>query len=80
MSSREQDMEINVCKAKKQTNIRSSGADEAIQLTPPTVLSLEQALDFINDDELLEVTPQSMRIRKRYLTVIDRKRFERKNP
>lgn len=77
VSSREQDLELNVTKAKKQTNIRSAGADDAIQLTPPTILSLEQALDFIVDDELLEVTPQSMRVRKRHLTAIDRKRFVR---
>lgn len=77
VSSREQDLELNVTKAKKQTNIRSAGADEAIQLTPPTILSLEQALDLITDDELLEVTPQSMRVRKRFLTNIDRKRFIR---
>ncbi len=77
LSTRQEDIEVNICKAKKQTNIRSSTADIAIQLTPPTILSLEQALDFIAEDELLEVTPESLRLRKKYLTAIDRKRFDR---
>ena len=78
VSSREQDIELNVCKAKQLTNNRSSGEGVAIQLTPPTVLSLEQALDFINDDEMLEVTPQNIRMRKRYLTMLDRRNAQRK--
>jgi GTP-binding protein len=69
---------INVCKTKKLTNIHSANADIAIQLDPPTVLSLEQCLDFIEEDELLEVTPLSLRLRKRYLSKIDRVRAERK--
>jgi len=67
VSARDFDIEVNVCKAKKQTNVRSETADIAIQVTPPVRLSLEQSLDFINDDELLEVTPQHLRMRKRYL-------------
>ena len=61
------DIELNVCKKKQLTNTRSSSADEALKLTPPRVLSLEQALDFIDTDELLEVTPESLRIRKKIL-------------
>ncbi|MDZ4209781.1 MAG: translational GTPase TypA, partial [Candidatus Curtissbacteria bacterium] len=68
VSTREKDIEINVCKAKQLTNNRSAGEGVGIQLTPPTALSLEQALDFINDDEVLEVTPLNLRIRKRYLS------------
>ena len=79
LSTREHDIEVNVCKAKQLTNNRSSGEGVAVSLTPPTVLSLEQALDFINDDELLEVTPQNVRIRKRYLTSSQRRIMERKN-
>jgi GTP-binding protein len=67
LHSRENDLEINVTKEKKQTNVRSSGADDAIVLTPPTVLSLEQSIDFLEDDELLEATPKSLRLRKRIL-------------
>ena len=69
-----EDIEINVCKTKKLTNTRSSSADEALKLTPPKVMSLEQALDFIDTDELLEVTPDSLRIRKRILDPTLRKR------
>lgn len=68
INSRSQDIPINVCKEKKKTNIRSSTADIAIKLTPPVKLSLEQAIDFINDDELIEVTPQNIRLRKKLLT------------
>ena len=67
-------IEINVCKTKKLTNTRSSSADEALKLTPPKIMSLEQALDFIDTDELLEVTPDSLRIRKRILDPTLRKR------
>lgn len=73
VSTREHDMEINVTKGKKMTNIRSSTGDIAVQLDTHTELSLEQALDFINADELLEVTPQSIRMRKRYLSSVERK-------
>ncbi len=69
-----EDVEVNVCKTKHLTNTRSSSADEALKLTPPKVLSLEQALEFIDTDELLEVTPKSLRIRKRILDSRLRKR------
>ena len=73
-SSKPEDIEINVCKTKHLTNTRSSNADEALTLTPPKILSLEQALDFIDTDELLEVTPKSLRIRKKILDSRMRKR------
>lgn len=73
-SSRSEDIEINVCKKKHLTNTRSSSADEALTLVPPRILSLEQAIDFIDTDELLEVTPESLRIRKRILDPLERKR------
>ncbi|MBQ2306465.1 MAG: translational GTPase TypA [Clostridia bacterium] len=66
-SARGDDLVINVCKKKHLTNIRASGSDEALKLTPPVILSLEQALDFISDDELVEVTPKSIRLRKKIL-------------
>ena len=66
-NSREMDIDINPCKQKHATNMRSSNADEAIRLVPPKVMSLEQALEYINDDELVEVTPQSIRLRKAIL-------------
>jgi GTP-binding protein len=78
LNRRQDDIDINVCKTKKLTNIHSANADIAIQLDPPTVLSLEQCLDFIQDDELLEVTPLNLRLRKRFLSKIDRVRAERK--
>ena len=73
-SPKAEDIEINVCKTKKLTNTRSSSADEALKLTPPKIMSLEQALDFIDTDELLEVTPESLRIRKKILDPTMRKR------
>lgn len=77
MNTRGDDIDINVCKTKKLTNIHSANADVAIQLDPPTILSLEQCLDFIEDDELLEVTPKNLRLRKKYLSKIDRVRAQR---
>jgi GTP-binding protein len=74
INKRQEDMEMNVCKAKHLTNMRSSSSDGVVQLTPPTILSLEQAIDFIEDDELLEVTPKSLRLRKRELDHNKRKR------
>ncbi len=74
MNSRKEDMTVNPCKGKKQTNTRSSGADDAVKLTPPKIFSLEEALEFIEDDELIEVTPDSIRLRKRILTESARKR------
>ena len=73
-SGKGEDIELNVCKKKQMTNTRSSSADEALRLTPPRILSLEQALDFIDNDELLEVTPKSLRIRKKILDPTLRKR------
>jgi GTP-binding protein len=72
--NRQEDLEINVCKAKHLTNMRSKSSDGAVQLTPYTQLSLEQSIDFLNDDELLEVTPKSLRLRKRHLDANERKR------
>ncbi len=73
-SGKGEDIELNVCKTKHLTNTRSSNADEALKLTPPRILSLEQSIEFIDWDELLEVTPKSLRIRKRILDPRERKR------
>ena len=72
--TRDNDLVVNVCKAKQLTNIRAAGSDENIILIPPILLSLEQALEFIEDDELVEVTPESIRVRKKYLKEHERKR------
>ena len=72
--SRDNDLTVNPLKEKKLTNVRASGSDENILLTSPVVLSLEQALEFINDDELIEVTPLAIRLRKEYLKERDRRR------
>lgn len=72
--TRDNDLVVNVCKAKQLTNIRASGSDENIILIPPILFSLEQALEFIEDDELVEVTPKSIRIRKKFLKEHERKR------
>jgi GTP-binding protein len=69
-------MDVNVTKEKKQTNMRASTADEAIRLIPPRKLGLEQAIEFINDDELVEVTPKGIRLRKRILQGNQRPRRE----
>ncbi len=74
LNRRNDDMEINVCKAKHLTNMRSSSSDGTIQLTPPKIMSLEECLDFLENDELLEVTPKSLRLRKRELDHTRRKR------
>lgn len=74
LNTRQEDMEINVCKAKHLTNMRSSSSDGVVQLTPPVIFSLEECLDFIEKDELLEVTPKSLRLRKRELDPGKRKR------
>lgn len=74
LNTRQEDMEINVCRAKQLTNMRSSSSDGVVQLTPPIVFSLEQCLDFIENDELLEVTPKNLRLRKRELDPNKRKR------
>ena len=75
---RTEDIEVNVCKTKHLTNTRSSSADEALRLVPPKILSLEQALDYIDTDELLEVTPKSLRIRKKILDHTARYRANKK--
>lgn len=77
LNKRQEDLEINVCKAKHLTNMRSSSSDGVVQLTPPTILSLEECLDFIENDELLEVTPKSLRLRKRELDPSKRKRAKK---
>ena len=77
-TGKSEDIEVNVCKKKQLTNTRSSSADEALRLVPPRILSLEQALDFIDTDELLEVTPRSLRIRKKILDPLMRKRASMK--
>lgn len=74
---RTEDIEVNVCKKKQLTNTRASGSDDALKLTPPKILSLEQALDFIDTDELLEITPKSIRIRKKILDPTQRMRAKR---
>tara|TARA_R100001129_G_scaffold139002_2_gene100270 strand:+ start:16587 stop:18419 length:1833 start_codon:yes stop_codon:yes gene_type:complete len=75
--SRDNDLEVNVLKGKQLTNIRSAGKDEAVKLTPPIKMTLDRALSWIQDDELMEVTPKSIRLRKLYLDSNDRKRFEK---
>ena len=75
--SRDNDLDVNVLKGKKLTNIRAAGKDEAVKLTPPIKFTLERALSWIQDDELVEVTPKSIRLRKLYLDPNDRKRFEK---
>lgn len=74
VSARAEDIDINVCKGKKLTNTRASGSDEALKLTPPLEMSLEQCLEFINADELVEVTPKNIRMRKRILDSAERKK------
>ncbi len=76
LNKRQEDIEMNVCKAKHLTNMRSSSSDGVVQLTPPTKFSLEQCLDFIENDELLEVTPKNLRLRKRELDPVMRKRHK----
>ena len=68
---------VNPIKNKKMTAVRSTGNDEAMKLVPPKIMSLEEALEFINDDELVEITPDDIRLRKRYLTNLDRRRHMR---
>ena len=75
--SRDNDLEVNPLKGKKLTNVRASGSDDAVRLTPPTVMSLEEAIAYIDDDELVEVTPNAIRLRKRYLDPHERKRAAR---
>ena len=72
--TRENDLEVNPLKGKKLTNIRASGSDEAVKLTTPTRMNLEKAISYINDDELVEVTPSNIRLRKVFLDPNERKR------
>ena len=76
--AKDNDLVVNACKGKKLTNVRASGSDEAIRLTTPRDLTLEQALEFIGNDELVEVTPDSIRLRKRLLDENDRKKESKK--
>jgi len=77
--SRDNDLEVNLLKGKKLTNVRAAGKDEAVTLTPPIQLTLESAIEFIEDDELVEVTPKSIRLRKRFLLEHERKRAARED-
>ena len=77
MNSRNEDMVVNPCKAKKVTNMRAAGSDDAIRLTPPRIFTLEEALEWINDDELVEVVPDDIRLRKKYLNELERRRSGR---
>ena len=77
VSAKNKDMTVNPIKNKKMTAVRSTGNDEAMKLVPPRILTLEQAIEFINDDELVEITPSDIRVRKKYLTMIDRRRHAR---
>jgi GTP-binding protein len=77
LNNRDNDLVVNPLKGKKLTNMRAAGKDENVVLTPPIRFSLEQAMEFIDDDELIEVTPTSIRLRKRSLRENDRKRSER---
>jgi GTP-binding protein len=75
--SRDNDLEVNPIKGKQLSNMRTTSKDEAVRLTPPRIMTLEEAISYIADDELLEVTPKSIRLRKRYLDSNDRKRASR---
>ena len=77
--NRDNDLEVNVLKGKKLTNMRASGTDEAVTLTPPRKMSLEDMMAYINEDELLEVTPKNLRLRKKHLCPHDRKRYSRES-
>ena len=77
-NAREDDIIVNVCKTKQLTNMRASGADEAIRLEPPHLHTLEQAIEWISDDEYIEITPRSLRLRKKYLDHNERLRMSKK--
>lgn len=76
-SSKEGDIVVNVTKSKKLTNMRASGSDEKIKLTPPVIFSLEEALEYIKEDEYVEITPSNIRLRKIYLDENERKRMSK---
>lgn len=75
--SRDNDLEINVLKGKQLTNVRASGSDDAVTLVTPKIMSLEEMMTYINSDELLEVTPMNLRLRKKFLDPNDRKKFSK---
>ena len=75
--NRDNDLEINVLKGKQLTNVRASGTDDAVTLAPPKIMSLEEMMTYINPDELLEVTPKSLRLRKKYLDANERKKHSK---
>lgn len=75
--SKDNDLVVNVCRTKKLTNMHAAGSGDAVRLTPPRQFTIEQALEYVEDDELLEVTPQSLRMRKKYLDSNERKRAEK---
>lgn len=77
MNSRSEDMEVNPCKAKKVSNMRAAGSDDAVKLAPPRTFSLEEALEFIAEDELVEITPDDIRLRKKLLKELERRRAGR---
>ena len=77
VSAKNLDMGVNPIKNKKMTAVRSTGNDEAMKLVPPKILTLEQAIEFINDDELVEIPPTDIRVRKKYLTAIERRKHAR---
>ena len=77
-NSREKDMTVNVCRTKQLTNMRASGSDEAVRLEPPHIMTLEQAIEWIGDDELVEVTPESIRVRKKHLDANLRNRMSKR--
>ena len=76
-NARDEDMDVNICKAKQLTNMRASGTDDAIVLTPPREMTLEFALEYIGPDELVEVTPSSIRLRKRMLNPEERRKAKK---
>jgi GTP-binding protein len=78
-NNKDNDLGVNVCREKKLTNIRSAGKDDNVKLPPPHVMSLEEALEYLEDDELLEVTPKCLRLRKRILSEMERKKQTRKD-
>ena len=78
-NAKPQDLEVNPLKSKQLTNFRSTGKDDAIRLTPPRVMTLEQAIAYIDDDEMVEVTPKTIRLRKSHLDPHERKRASRKD-
>jgi GTP-binding protein len=78
--SRDNDLVVNPIKGKQLTNVRASGTDEAVRLVPAVAMSLESAVEFIDDDELVEITPKNIRIRKRYLVEHERKRASKEQP